>query len=156
MKKTDVIQNKNKMITFLLAFFLGFVGVHKFYLRENKIGFLYLIFSWTGLTGWLGWFDAFRILFMSQNIFDMKYNGDSVVGISYSKPIFSFIQKNDNCVLSGKCLIDGKTYFVEGMKNNFIVKNDLYEFKIVNGEIVAYKNKRTDKEFIDYLVGGTV
>lgn len=44
---------KNPYIEFFLCFFFGFFGAHKFYLKRNKIGILYL-FS-IGLFG-IGWF----------------------------------------------------------------------------------------------------
>jgi TM2 domain-containing membrane protein YozV len=41
---------KNRFIAALLAFFLGSLGVHKFYLNRNQAGWLMLIF---GTVGWI-------------------------------------------------------------------------------------------------------
>ncbi|KXT84401.1 TM2 domain-containing protein [Streptococcus panodentis] len=39
----------NKMVYALLAIFLGTFGVHQFYAGKIGSGFMYLIFSWTGI-----------------------------------------------------------------------------------------------------------
>lgn len=36
---------RNKIVAFLLAFFLGLLGLHKFYLGQNGMGAFYLIFN---------------------------------------------------------------------------------------------------------------
>lgn len=44
----------NKIAYALLAFFLGGLGIHKFYVKRTKMGLLYLIFCWTGIPGVIG------------------------------------------------------------------------------------------------------
>ncbi|MEE3421157.1 MAG: TM2 domain-containing protein [Succinimonas sp.] len=39
----------NKVIYLLLIFFLGGLGIHKFYARRPVAGVLYLLFCWTGI-----------------------------------------------------------------------------------------------------------
>ncbi|MDB9505721.1 TM2 domain-containing protein [Microcystis aeruginosa CS-338/01] len=48
---------RNRTIAALLAFFLGYLGIHKFYLGENLAGILYLLFFWTLALRDLVWFD---------------------------------------------------------------------------------------------------
>jgi TM2 domain-containing membrane protein YozV len=50
---------KDEVLGVLLAIFLGNFGVHHFYLRQNGLGILYLLFSWTGIPGLLGLLEAF-------------------------------------------------------------------------------------------------
>lgn len=41
----QVNTGRNKIVAFLLAFFLGWLGLHKFYLGQNGMGAFYLIFN---------------------------------------------------------------------------------------------------------------
>jgi len=52
----------NKTIAGILAFFLGTLGVHRFYLGEWKKGLLYLAFFWTGIPTIVGIIDGARYL----------------------------------------------------------------------------------------------
>jgi len=65
---------KNKIVAALLAFFVGFIGVHKFYLNRPVQGVLYLLFSWTGIPAIIAFIDFIVLLVMSQDNFDYKYN----------------------------------------------------------------------------------
>lgn len=57
------------MSAFLLAFFLGSFGVHKFYLGNNGVGLVYLLLCWTGIPTILGLIDSILILLKSQSEF---------------------------------------------------------------------------------------
>ena len=74
---------KNKYLALLLTFFLGGLGIHKFYLEEKIAGILYLLFSWTFIPYVLAVLDFIGILTMSESSFDQKYN-------------FKFVQGNSN------------------------------------------------------------
>ncbi|BBK28603.1 NINE protein [Staphylococcus arlettae] len=39
----------NKVIYVVLAFFLGWIGVHKFYSNQVLQGIMHIIFFWTGI-----------------------------------------------------------------------------------------------------------
>ena len=65
---------KDKTVAALLAFFLGWFGVHKFYLGETVAGVIYLIFSWTFIPGLIAFFEFIGLLITSQESFDHKYN----------------------------------------------------------------------------------
>ncbi|MBQ4066717.1 MAG: TM2 domain-containing protein [Clostridia bacterium] len=64
---------KNKMVAALLAFFLGAIGAHHFYLGQTKIGVIKLIFFWTYIPTFLGIFDAIKLFVMSDDAFCSKY-----------------------------------------------------------------------------------
>ncbi len=66
---------KSKMTAGLLAFFVGGLGVHKFYLGENGIGVVYLLFCWTGIPAIIAFIEAIILLTMSDEDFNAKYNG---------------------------------------------------------------------------------
>ena len=65
---------KNKTVAALLAFFVGFIGVHKFYLNRPVQGVLYFLLSWTGIPALIALVDFIVLLVMSQHDFDYKYN----------------------------------------------------------------------------------
>ncbi|CAH0129672.1 TM2 domain-containing protein [Chryseobacterium sp. Bi04] len=63
-----------KSTTALLAFFLGGLGIHRFYLGQTVMGLLYLVFCWTFIPALIAFFDFFIFIFMSENRFNSKYN----------------------------------------------------------------------------------
>ncbi|MEO6131773.1 MAG: NINE protein [Saprospiraceae bacterium] len=68
---------KNKNTAGLLALFLGWAGVHRFYLGQTGLGILYfcLIFLSFGTIPFvLGLIDGFVLLTMDENEFNRKYN----------------------------------------------------------------------------------
>lgn len=42
------VSGKSRIVAAVLAFFLGLLGVHKFYLGVNKVGVIYLLVSILG------------------------------------------------------------------------------------------------------------
>lgn len=76
----NVISDKNKVIAAVLCFFLGTLGIHRFYLGKGGTGFLMLLLTiiggattviyvgWglIGIVGLWEFIDFFRILFGSM------------------------------------------------------------------------------------------
>jgi TM2 domain-containing membrane protein YozV len=69
---------KNKSLAVALAFFLGGIGAHKFYLEKSGQGLLYALFFWTFIPAFLGLIEAVSYIAMSQEQFDAKYNQGKV------------------------------------------------------------------------------
>lgn len=69
-------EQKNKWVAFVLAFFLGALGIHKFYLGEKKAGFIYLVgfFIFFYIPAIFAFIDALVLLFISEENFNKKYN----------------------------------------------------------------------------------
>jgi TM2 domain-containing membrane protein YozV len=65
---------KNKWFAILLCFFLGWLGLHHFYLNNKGRGMFYLVFCWTGLPLVFSLFDFLGLLFTGDNAFNIKYN----------------------------------------------------------------------------------
>ncbi len=65
---------KNKNTAALLAFFLGGLGVHQFYLGKGGKGILYLIFCITFIPAIIAFIDGIILLTMSEDNFNRKYN----------------------------------------------------------------------------------
>lgn len=60
---------KDEVVGVLLALFLGGLGIHHFYLRRDGLGFVYLLFSWTGIPMLIGFVECF---FMPERV--RRYN----------------------------------------------------------------------------------
>lgn len=81
---------KNKWVAALLAWFFGFIGIHKFYLGNNTAGVMYFLFSWTFIPAVLSFFDCIGLLLTSEENFNRKYNWSMLGGSSsYSTPSLS-------------------------------------------------------------------
>lgn len=66
---------KSRVTAALIAFFLGGIGIHRFYLRQTGLGILYLVFFWTFIPSIIAFIDFIVLLLMSDEAFDVKYNG---------------------------------------------------------------------------------
>ena len=80
---------KDKNVAAVLALFLGWFGVHKFYLGRIGAGIVYLVFFWTMIPALLGMIDFFvlalmdndefnrgRMLIPSHAVFDLRIGGE--------------------------------------------------------------------------------
>jgi len=70
---------KDEVLGVLLAVFLGSFGLHHFYLKQNGLGALYLIFFWTGIPGMVALIEAF---FMPGRV--RRYNAQQAALIAAS------------------------------------------------------------------------
>lgn len=79
---------KNKNVAILLTFFLGGLGIHKFYLGNNFAGILYLVFSWTFIPALLAIFDFIGLLLITDQAFNAQYNNisDTSLNPAYLPP----------------------------------------------------------------------
>ena len=64
---------KSKLAASLLAIFLGSFGIHKFYLGDNTLGVIYLIFFWTAIPGIVGLIEGILWLTQSNEVWLSKY-----------------------------------------------------------------------------------
>lgn len=67
--------SKNRVTAALLAFFLGGLGAHKFYLGKTGMGFLYLIFFWTFIPAIVAFIEFIIYLCSTDESFALKYAG---------------------------------------------------------------------------------
>lgn len=64
---------KSKMVAAVLAFFVGFIGIHRFYLGKVGTGILYLLFFWTAIPALIAFVEAIILLVMTDEEFVRKY-----------------------------------------------------------------------------------
>jgi len=65
---------KNKTTAGLFALFLGWAGIHRFYLGQVGLGILYFFLMFVGVSFVLGLIDAIVFLSMDEREFNRKYN----------------------------------------------------------------------------------
>ena len=63
----------NKAALLLLTFFLGGLGVHKFYTGRNLQGILYILFCWTGIPALISLIEFINYAFTSSERLNEKY-----------------------------------------------------------------------------------
>lgn len=68
---------KNKFVAFLLAFFLGGFGAHKFYLGKPMWGIVYLVLCWTYIPSIIAFIEGVLYLCSSDKDFQTKYGKQS-------------------------------------------------------------------------------
>ncbi len=81
---------KSKTTAALLAFFLGGLGVHRFYLGQPLLGIIYLLLCWTLIPAIIGLIDFIVLVTYSDEKFDRKYNQRS-----NSQKTENFIQQTE-------------------------------------------------------------
>lgn len=65
---------KNRTTAGLFALFLGWAGIHRFYLGQTGLGILYFFLMFFGVSFILGLIDAIVFFTMDDNEFNRKYN----------------------------------------------------------------------------------
>lgn len=65
---------KDKQIAWILALFLWWLWIHKFYLWSWILGLIYLLFSWTWLPSLISFIEWILFFIMSKEEFDERYN----------------------------------------------------------------------------------
>lgn len=67
---------KNKLVAGLLAFCLGGIGIHKFYLGQTMQGILYLLFAMTFIPTIIAFIEGIYYIAVDEDEFDKKYNNE--------------------------------------------------------------------------------
>ncbi len=97
---------KDEVLGVLLALFLGSFGLHHFYLRQNGLGILYLLFFWTGIPGFVGFIEAF---FMPGRV--KRYNAQQAAMIAASLgPAAANVAPPAVCAACGSVAVPGAKF----------------------------------------------
>ncbi len=67
---------RSRLAAALFAFFLGGLGIHKFYLGRIGWGIVYLLFCWTLIPTLVAFIEGILLLVMSDDDFNRKYGHD--------------------------------------------------------------------------------
>lgn len=74
---------KKRMTAAFMAFAFGWLGLHKFYLNQVPMGVFFLVLTLIGvklftlpISALLGFIDAVKLISMSDEAFDRKYNSE--------------------------------------------------------------------------------
>ncbi len=62
----------------VVSFFFGAFGFQKFYLGQTDKGILSILFCWTSIPSFIGLIDFIKLVLMSKDNFNIKYNGKSI------------------------------------------------------------------------------
>ena len=63
----------HKVVYALLAIFLGWLGIHKFYAGKPVQGVLYILFCWTYIPGIIGFIEGIAALLKNSGPDDIIY-----------------------------------------------------------------------------------
>jgi len=154
-----------KTTAILLCFFLGFIGIHQFYLKNNLKGILYLIFSWTLIPLLFAIYDFIMLLSIDEEKFNDKYNNPNPIGklgLFGSKKIKSGLSQyfNEYPQVSKesedfiektlpKIIINGR---VKGRQNSEIVNNQIQTFIEEQISISGLDEKQEIKNYISNAI----
>jgi len=68
------VKPKSRLTAMLLAIFLGWLGVHRFYLNTPVLGVIYLVFFWTGIPLVISLIEAVVWAFTSDQTFQANHH----------------------------------------------------------------------------------
>lgn len=68
-----IVGTKSRVVAAVLAFFFGWIGIHKFYLGQIGWGIIYVLFSWTAIPWFVSLIEGVLYLLSTERAFALKY-----------------------------------------------------------------------------------
>lgn len=87
---------KDKNVAGILALFLGWLGIHRFYLGQVALGIIYCLLIFTGINFILGLIDAIAFFSMDEEVFNKRYNQTVLAGTQRRNTDFDRQRWEDN------------------------------------------------------------
>lgn len=109
---------KSKYTAAILAFFLGGLGVHKFYLGQTGLGIIYLIFCWTTIPMWVAFIEGLVFLFANTDEFNAQYNKVEINHRYENTPPQGSYNPSNRCKNCGAVVVGNKFCTSCGTKLN--------------------------------------
>lgn len=125
---------RSKKICYILALFLGGLGMHLFYAKRYKRGTLYLLFCWTYVPIFLGWID---ILFINK-----WFNDEGLIELNKSEKEKILLNNGKNIAINSE------------PHNKFLTEACTIKDKFYSSENVIlpkYAHLKTPKYILDFL-----
>lgn len=85
---------KTKGTAIVLAFLLGSIGGHKFYLGQTGQGLLYLFFSWTFIPALIAVVELLMLATMSDGEFNRRFNAAPLAMLPAPAPVQNQMGQN--------------------------------------------------------------
>lgn len=141
---------RSKTTAALLAFFLGGLGIHQFYLGNYFRGILFLLFSWTFIPIFIGVIDFLILLIMNEVNFNQKYNKVKIANqvtkaviddkLPSRKP-FVLDNRNIQSHIRFKSFADQRDEYYKKKDSSIIDVNEItFELKITPSEVENTNN----------------
>ncbi len=96
------MRDKDKSTAAALSILLGSFGAHRFYLEQNGLGLVYLLFCWTLVPTVLGVAEGVRFIRMSEEDFYRRYEAPSLPGPldPADRPVVPYVRPSVNVVVN--------------------------------------------------------
>lgn len=141
---------RSKTTAALLAFFLGGLGIHQFYLGNYFRGILFVLFSWTFIPVFIGVSDFLILLIMNEVNFNQKYNKGKIPNqvintvnddrLPTRKPVV-LDNRNIQSPIRFKSFADQREEYYKKNDSSIIDVNEIsFELKITPSEIENTNN----------------
>ncbi|WP_066421744.1 DUF4236 domain-containing protein [Gallibacterium salpingitidis] len=140
--------SKKRTKASFIAFFFGFLGLHKFYLGRTWQGIIYLILFFTGLSFFLWLIDIFILGFMSDERFLLKYNRNLLLNLGVD---IDYIDRNSS--FYDLLVRNGSKYRHNGGFISTILKIVLLVLLFVIAFVSVQSNSEHNKSYLRQMFG---
>lgn len=121
-RSATVVTDKNRYLAALLAFSLGWLGIHKYYMGQIGWGIAYTLFSWTFIPALAGTIEGILYLIRSDEDFVRRYGRPTLLeahttvrsslmprpGIDYERFLLQFARQHQGRISMAHLMADSQ------------------------------------------------